>query len=114
MFKLGDLLTQVAQDGVTGWKIFFQQLPVSLLELDLKSAPEHLLLAPLPRVVLALDDIGLPHLVPSVIQDHLDLLVGWVLAALLQGNPPPLVDTLLAVEVGGVDTDEPLGVGMEL
>ena len=114
VFELGNLFTEVDHDGVAGRKIFFEQLSVALLELDLEPPSEHLLLTPLTGVIFPLDNVSFPHLVTSVIQHHLDLLVGRVLAALVQSNPPTLVDALLAVEVGGVDADEPLRVGVEL
>ena len=110
MFELWDLFTEVDHDRVTGWKIFFEKLSVALLELDLEPSPEHLLLAPLPGIIFPLDDVSFPHLVAGVIKHHLDLLVGRVLTALLQRNPPALVDALLAVEVGRIDADEPLWI----
>lgn len=114
MFQLGDLFTEVDHDGVTRWKIFFKELSVTLFELHLEPSPEHLLLAPLPGVIFPLDDVSFPHFVSGVIQHHLDLLIGRVLTALLQRNPPALVNTLLAVEVGGIDADKPLRVRVEL
>ena len=114
MLELRNLLAEVQHDRVTSGKIFFQQLSVTLLQLDLESASEHLLFAALPRIILALYDVSFAHLVPGVVQHHLDLLVGGVLAALVQRDPATLVDALLAVEVCGVDADEPLRVRVQL
>ena len=114
MFELRNLLAEVQHDRVTSGKIFFQQLSVTLLQLDLESASEHLLFAALPRIILALYDVSFAHLVPGVVQHHLDLLVGGVLAALVQRDPATLVDALLAVKVCGVDADEPLRVRVQL
>merc|ERR1719333_2094131 len=73
MFELRNLLAEVQHDRVTSGEIFFQQLSVTLLQLDLESASEHLLFAALPRIILALYDVSFAHLVPRVIQHHLDL-----------------------------------------
>ena len=114
MLELRNLLAEVQHDRVTSGEIFFQQLSVTLLQLDLESASEHLLFAALPRIILALYDVSFAHLVPRVIQHHLDLLVGGVLTALVQRDPATLVDALLAVEVCWVDADEPLRVRVQL
>ena len=110
MFQLRNLFSKMNHDRVTSWKIFLQKFSITKFELHFESAPEHLLLAPLSRIIFSLNDVSFPHLVPSVIQHHLDLLISWVLTTFVQRNPSTLIDALLAVEVGRIDADEPLGV----
>ena len=47
-------------------------------------------------------------------QNHLDLLVVWVLHCFLLGNPSALTDALQLVHIGRIDTDEPLWVRVQL
>merc|ERR1719384_1439490 len=113
VFEMRDLLSQVNHERITSWEVFLEKFTISLLQLNLEPTTEDLLLAPLSRVIFPLQDVGFAHLVASVVQDHLDLLKCWVLTAFLQRNPPTLVDALLAVEVGRVDADKSLRVGVE-
>ena len=110
MFQLRNLLSKMNHDGVTRGKIFLQKFAITLFELHLEPAPEHLLLAPFPGVIFPLNDVTFPHLVSSLIQHHLDLLIRGILAAFIKRNSSALIDALLAVEVGRVDADESLWI----
>ena len=113
MFQQRNLLPEVHHQRITSWEIFLQKLSVSKLHLNFEPSSENLFLAFLSRVILPLQDVGFAHLVPGIVQNHLDLLECWILTAFLKRNPSSLVDALLAVEVGRVDADESLRVGVK-
>ena len=114
MFQQRNLLPEVHHQRITSWEIFLQKLSVSKLHLNFEPSSENLFLALLSRVILPLQDVGFAHLVPGIVQNHLDLLECWILTAFLKRNPSSLVDALLAVEVSRVDADESLRVGVKL
>ena len=113
MFQQRNLLPEVHHQRITSWEIFLQKLSVSKLHLNFEPSSENLFLALLSRVILPLQDVGFAHLVPGIVQNHLDLLECWILTAFLKRNPSSLVDALLAVEVSRVDADESLRVGVK-
>lgn len=103
-----DHLSHIKHHILTGGKLLQTEAAVSLLQLNSDTTPELGVPVPLPRmhfVVLCVD------IEPSRNEYVLDLITGWVLHALLSGDPASLGQCLLIVDVDRIDANEPFFFG---